>query len=519
MPEYLEAPGSVAEEYSPDGFSKVRIVDTGFEYIYSLTPPRLSGEEERLLAETLEELPYTLSPRELLSPSKLEEKLREQGLDDKLVYFIMARVQGYDWLEPLMRDERLEDIHCFRPDTPLRVVHRDYGLLKTNLVPSREEVDRMVKLLAYRGGSAVSLFRPVEDTVILPTGDRAALTYSSQVSLASSFTIRKFPKNPWTPTKMVATGMASPELLALLWLALEAKVPIIVYGPMRTGKTSLVNSLVMLVSPEASIAIVQDSPEMRVYHENVLYLFTSERVGFEELAKLALRKSVDYLIVNEVRVREEAYWWAQLVGTGHGGLTTIHADSLERVFGRLKDLEVEESLAETVKFAVRTELFRGEKDGKKIRVRRVKQVDFVEGLSGYRPLHTPLYVYDRASDRHVRGKGFDKALGFLEEQLGVPLEQELRARAEFLALSRAFGVLEAERFWSLHVEFRRNPEAVLSRLRSGVRHFGARTPPRVKVLASLDEIRYCPRCGAELSPGATVCPRCGFKIRLVPRQR
>lgn len=101
----------------------------------------------------------------------------------------------------------------------------------------------------------------------------------------------------------------------------------------------------------------------------------------------------------------------------------------------------------------------------------------------------------------------------------MPLEQELALRAEFLDLAAAFGVLEAERFWNLHVEFRRSPEAVLSRLRSGVRQFGARVPPRIEVLASLDEIRYCPRCGNKLSPGATVCPRCGFRIRLVPRQR
>jgi len=74
-------------------------------------------------------------------------------------------------------------------------VHSKYGLLKTNIIPSKKEVDEMVKLLAYRGGSAVSLYHPVEDTVILPTGDRAALTYRSEVSPGSSFTIRKFPRD------------------------------------------------------------------------------------------------------------------------------------------------------------------------------------------------------------------------------------------------------------------------------------------------------------------------------------
>jgi len=74
-------------------------------------------------------------------------------------------------------------------------VHSKYGLLKTNIMPGEKEVDEMVKLLTYRGGSAVSLHRLIEDTVILPTGDRTALTYRSEVFPVSSFTIRKSPRD------------------------------------------------------------------------------------------------------------------------------------------------------------------------------------------------------------------------------------------------------------------------------------------------------------------------------------
>ena len=56
-----------------------------------------------------------------------------------------------------MHDERLEDIQCFRAGTPIKVTHRDYGLMRINIVPNED--DRMVKLLAYREGSAVSVYR------------------------------------------------------------------------------------------------------------------------------------------------------------------------------------------------------------------------------------------------------------------------------------------------------------------------------------------------------------------------
>ena len=244
---------------------------------YCLSPPEYSEEELAQLEEVLSDIAYDLRPSDLDS-GRLEEYLRERGVEDRLVYLVVSKIRGYDWLQPLVDDERLEDIQCFRAETPLRVVHRDYGLMKTNVVPSESEVDQMVRLLAYRGGSSVSVFRAVEDTVILPTGDRASLTYRSEVSPTSSFTIRKFPRDPWTPTKILAHNTAPPEVLALLWLAVDLKVPVIVYGPMGSGKTSLMNALAMLIKPDASIAIVQDAPEMRVFHENVLYLYERKAV-------------------------------------------------------------------------------------------------------------------------------------------------------------------------------------------------------------------------------------------------
>ena len=44
MPRYVEVRGRVVCEYSPDRFSKVRIVDSGFEYFYVLEPPAVAAK-------------------------------------------------------------------------------------------------------------------------------------------------------------------------------------------------------------------------------------------------------------------------------------------------------------------------------------------------------------------------------------------------------------------------------------------------------------------------------------------
>ena len=512
MPRYLKVDGRVVDEYAVGPSVAVRVVESGESYVYCVSVPQYSEEDLAAAEEVLEEVVYELKPREL--DEKLEKYLRDRGLEEKLVYLIKSRVAGYGWLEPFMLDPRLEDIHCFRPGHPVKVVHRDYGLMDSNVVPSREEVDFMVRLLAYRAGSSVSVLRPVRDTVILPTGDRAALVYRSEVSESSSFTVRKFPRDPWTPTKLLSVNTASPEALAFLWLAVEHRVPILVCGRMRTGKTSLSNALCMFIPPDSSLCLVQDSPEMKVFHSNLLSLFTSDRVGFEELAKLALRRSVDYIVVNEVRVREEAYWWAQLVGTGHGGITTIHSDSPAMAFARLKDMGVEESLASAVRVVVRTELYRGEASGRKVRARRVDYVGFLLSLEGWRPETAPCYTYSPSEDRLERREGLREALGYLEEVAGRSLEAELKEKAFFLDLAARAGVLSAQDFWKTVVSYRRRPRDTLRELEERAVLLEERNlvlqPPRLKIL---EGVKYCPRCGAELRGSA--CPRCGFKISVL----
>ena len=218
MPKYLKFDGEIIDEYSPDGFAKIEIIDLGYEYAYQVIPAKLSDEEWVMLEDVMERLAYRIKPKGLLDGVELENALKDWGLSDKIIYVIKCEVIGYSWLEPLMRDENLEDIQCFKANTQIKITHRDYGLMQT---------DRIVKLLAYRGGSAVSIFRAKEDSVILPYGDRAALTFRSEISPTSSFTIRKFPRNPWTPIKIISTGMITPEAMAFLWLCIDAKLPII----------------------------------------------------------------------------------------------------------------------------------------------------------------------------------------------------------------------------------------------------------------------------------------------------
>ncbi len=58
------------------------------------------------------------------------------------------------------------------------------------------------------------------------------------------------------------------------------------------------------------------------------------RITLYDLVRTSLRYRPDYLIVGEVR-GEEAYVLFQAMATGHGGLSTMHAESLDAAIKRL----------------------------------------------------------------------------------------------------------------------------------------------------------------------------------------
>jgi flagellar protein FlaI len=83
---------------------------------------------------------------------------------------------------------------------------------------------------------------------------------------------------------------------------------------------------------------------MNIPHEN--WISSIARVGFGsigsiaeistfDLLKAAMRQRPDYVIVGEVR-GEEAFTLFQAMATGHGGLSSLHADSVRAAIRRLE---------------------------------------------------------------------------------------------------------------------------------------------------------------------------------------
>ncbi|RLF10819.1 MAG: type IV secretory pathway protein [Thermoprotei archaeon] len=350
---------SVAPVYEPYAYVAIS-VDPETKRLYYLTIEPLLLEEERKDLEKikeilLEELDVDLNALE--GRHKAEEYLKKAlkkvvkkyklRISDealgKITYYVIRDFVGFGKIDPMMRDHMVEDISCDGVGVPIYVWHREYESLPSNVIfNSADELDSFVARLAYRTGKHVSIAQPIVDAA-LPDGSRINITFSSEVSRkGSSFTIRKFRADPLTVTDLIIFNTITSEMAAYFWLAMENKMSIVVAGGTATGKTTLLNCLAMFIRPEHKIVTVEDTAELNLPHENWLPMVTRSGWGTQisevtlfDLLKAAMRQRPDYIIVGEVR-GEEAYTLFHAIATGHGGLCSIHADSVPAVIHRLE---------------------------------------------------------------------------------------------------------------------------------------------------------------------------------------
>lgn len=329
--------------------------------LYYVIEPTLLDEDKALYSKIRSFLIEELDVDVRNIPTKEEaEKLLRTHVDEivesykikvepetleKLMYYLTRDFIHLGRIEPIMRDHMIEDISCDGPGVPIYIWHRQYESIPSNVVFNDvKELDNFVVKLAYLCNKHISIALPMVDGG-LPDGSRIQLTYAKEVTRhGSSFTIRRFKADPLTITDLVSFGTLTPEIAAYLWYAVERKTCILIGGGTASGKTTLLNCVSMYILPDDKVVTIEDTPEMNIPHKN--WISSIARIGFGgagssaeistfDLLKAAMRQRPDYVIVGEVR-GEEAFTLFQAMATGHGGLSSLHADSVRAALRRLE---------------------------------------------------------------------------------------------------------------------------------------------------------------------------------------
>jgi flagellar protein FlaI len=491
------------------GLATVRIAKLGVKGLYLVTEPEITAEGKLAYALTLDSLfresglpavemvrqPMRVG-REMERPetqiidsmitSIIEMQLARIGVDpnpDRVLevkYYVNRNVFGYGPVDVPVNDPAVEDISCVGPRIPVMIAHRDYGhlhYLTSNIFfGSDDEVNDFMNRHAHRANTVMTLHKPYADFP-LTDGSRFAGILGRELSaFGPTFTIRKWPTDPWSLPRLVQMKMLTPLMAAYTWFALENKALIGIAGPTASGKTSLFTALLTCLEPNSKIITIEDTFEINIPHKHWLPL-TGRRsamiaagqleISESELIDIAMRMRPDFLVIGEVRKDESVYYLLKSAFTGHGGGFTFHAGSPSEFYSRLALMLKKTGMSEAMLTFLWGCVITSFQDTPKGRARRVVSIAEIlpnpskpEGMEvidifRYRASDdsfTPEDPYE-VVEKSPKLKWYMKATGFDEEHIVKQLGYRVQAVEEGVRLgmnSTAFHnyVAEAKTKWT-----------------------------------------------------------------------
>ncbi len=429
---------------------------------YLLFEPTLTDFEYELLERLYEDLRDVLiltaedikKDRRRILLEKMNKLIDNYGITlerfsrYKLQYFLIRNFIGWSRIDPLMKDPNLEDISCDGNRIPLFLYHRTYRNIKTNIAFEPDVLNSLAITLAQRSGKHISTGSPIIDAT-LPDGSRLQLTFGTEVTTrGTSFTIRKFREEPFSPVELMEIGTFSADSLAYFWMAIENNKSLLFIGGTASGKTTSLNAVSLFIPPVAKVVSIEDTREITLYHDNWIASVTREAlseggnvISMFDLLRAAMRQRPEFILVGEVR-GSEAQTLFQAMNTGHTTFSTMHAGSVDAAIHRLESepLNVPRNMVQALNIiSVQGLIFHGTE-----RVRRVQEVVEVAGIdpsTGNLRVNN-VFVYDPVHDKFSY-TGRSQIYSDIAEKRGwtrEQLEAEILARKNLLEEMRKQGI-------------------------------------------------------------------------------
>lgn len=451
----------------------------------------------------------------------------------KILYYIYRNFVGLNEIEPLMQDPNIEDISCDGVGTPLYVIHRKYGSLKTNVsFEELEDLREFVVKLAERTGRYVSYAEPILAGT-LPDGSRVSATLAGDVATRGpTFTIRKFSEKPISPIEQIDLGTANADVLSYFWYLIENGASVLIVGGTATGKTSFLNSLAMFIPPEAKIVSIEDTREIRIPHEH--WIPGLARVGFGipmptgekygtvdlfDLLKESFRQNPDYVIVGETRGPEASVMF-QGMASGHPSMSTFHAGSVDTLIKRLTTppIDLSPTLIESLDI-IAVMVHAREKGKSARRIKEVIEVESIDPKTGEVKTKT-IFRWNPVSDDFDRVEESAKLKEIVETR-GGSLEQalkEIETRKQILLWLRQSGKKDFLEVSKIFNQYYKEPEKILKEI--GVvpikvikpAQFTARPVMKMQVEKKIEPAKQSVVRKGRLKERSSILDLLGFKI-------
>lgn len=477
----------------PYTYVRIKYDNVANEYLYEVIEPTLTEDEETVLEVLKSSLIMSLNLAEnrtkeekvIILSKAMDRLLREFGVTlhpiskDRILYYLKRDFIGFGVIDVMMIDPNVEDLSCDGVGIPLYVYHRKYGSIRSNIIFNKEdELDSFVIWLAQKSGKHISVAEPILDATT-PDGSRLNATLGRHVSKrGSSFTIRRFRENPFTPVDLLKFRTMSTDMMAYLWIATEYGSSMLVCGGTASGKTTTLNAVLLFIPPQMKIVSIEDTRELNLPHENWVPALTREGFGGRsmgggggaitmfDLLTAALRQRPQYLMVGEVRGKE-AYVVFQAMATGKTAYSTFHAEDVQAMVHRMENDPI--NLPRALMTALDIVLLQAQvKVGTKM-TRRVKSLTEIVGMDPETSelITNSVFTWNPADDSfNFSGHSYVyEKVRTIRNWSPREMEREIKRRVDILEYMKKTGVSNYREVAKIVTSYYKDPESLMKVVR------------------------------------------------------
>ncbi len=249
----------------------------------------------------------------------LKRALGAQILDylaDPQVVEVMLNPDGTLWIDKL--GAGMERAGEMSPVQSLTIVNTIAAMLETTVTPENPILECELPLDGSRF-----------EALIPPLVERA------------SFALRKKALLVFTLDDYLQKGIMTRGQKQAIEEAVSGRQNILVSGGTGSGKTTAANAILdcmAQVDHDHRIVVIEDTRELQVNAQNVVFLRTSDNTDMTRLLRATMRLRPDRIVVGEVR-DGSALALLKAWNTGHpGGVGTVHANDASAALIRIGQL-------------------------------------------------------------------------------------------------------------------------------------------------------------------------------------
>lgn len=293
--------------------------------------PELKDEE---ILGMIDELVLEKGRKAALS---LNEKIR---LRQELFY----SVRKLDVLQELLEDDQVTEIMVNGPD---KIFVERNGRIEQwdKSFSSKEKLEDVIQQIVGKCNRSVNEAMPIADAR-LNSGERVNVVLPPVALNGPILTIRRFPKEPVTMSRLIRLGSLTQECADFLKKLVQARYSIVIGGGTGSGKTTFLGALSGYIPIDERIITIEDNAELQLLNlPNLVRLEARQStlggtigISIRDLIRTALRMRPSRIIVGEVR-GGELFDALTAFNSGHtGSLLTAHANSTKDMLSRLETM-------------------------------------------------------------------------------------------------------------------------------------------------------------------------------------